>query len=53
MIPLQARDTLALGQPGGLSELAQRSTIEEGFQDVLLHLLVLIQDGGKLLSQLG
>ena len=53
MIQLQARNTLAIGQQGGLSELAQLSTIHEGFQDVLLHLLVLIHDGGKLLSQLG
>ena len=53
MIQLQARNTLAIGQQGGLSELAQLSTIHEGFQDVLLHLLLLIHDGGKLLSQLG
>ena len=53
MIQLQAKNTLAIGQQGGLSERAQLSRIHKGLQDVLLHLLVLIHDGGKLLSQLG
>ena len=53
MIELQAGNAFAVGQDGGLAELAKLAAINEGFENVLLNVEVVVDDGGKLLSELG
>ncbi len=52
MIKLQARNTLAVGQDGRFSQLTQLATIGKSFQDVLLHVEVVVRYGGHFLAQL-
>lgn len=53
MIELQAGNAFAVGKEGGLTELAELAAIDEGLQDVLLDIEVVVDDGGKLLSERG
>src|ERR1700732_1843415 len=53
MIELQPGDPSAAGEDSGLAELAKLAAIDEGFQDVLLNVEVVVGDGGKLGSELG
>lgn len=53
MIEFQTRDAPAVGQNGGLSELAELATIQKGFQDILLNIEVTVVDGGQFFSKLG
>ena len=53
MIQLQTRNAFAVGQEGGLAEFPQLAAIDEGFQNVLLNLQVVVGDGGRFLSELG
>ena len=47
MIQLQAGNAFAVGQQGGLAEFAQLAAIDEGFQNVLLNVEVVIDNRGK------
>ena len=51
MIELQAGNPFAVGEDRGLAELAKLAAIDEGFENVLLHVEVVVDDGGKLLSE--
>ena len=53
MIELQAGNPFAVGEDGGLTELAKLAAIDEGFENVLLNVEVVVDDGGKLLPKLG
>jgi hypothetical protein len=53
MIELQAGNAFAVGEESGLAELAQLATIDEGFQNVRLNVEVVVDDGGKFLSEFG
>jgi hypothetical protein len=46
MVEFEAGDAFAVGQDGGLGELAELSTIDEGLQDVLLDVEVAVDDRG-------
>ena len=51
MIQFQAGNALAVGQQGRLAELAELAPIDEGFQDVLLPIEVVVDDRGELLLE--
>jgi len=53
MIELQAGNPFAVRQDSGLAELVKLATIDEGFENVLLNVEVVVDDGGKLLSKFG
>jgi hypothetical protein len=53
VIQLQARYALAGGQDRGSGEFSQLFPVNEGFQYILLDVLVVMVDGGELLAQLG
>ena len=53
MIELQAGNPFAVGEDRGLAELAKLAAIDEGFQNVLLNVEVIVDDGGKFLSEFG
>jgi hypothetical protein len=50
MIELESRDAFAVGQNCGLSQLSQLPAIDEGLQDVLLHVVITVDDGVQFLS---
>ena len=52
MIQLQTRDAFAVREDGGLAEVPQLTAIEEGFQDVLLNIQIVVNNRGKLLTEL-
>src|SRR5260370_29450312 len=49
MIQFQTGDALAAGKPGRLGQLAQLPTVDKGFQDVLLDILIVVDDLGHAL----
>lgn len=51
VIELQTRDAFAVREDSGLAEVPQLATIEEGFQDVLLNIQVVVNNRGKLLTE--
>ena len=51
MIEFQPWNALAIGEHGRFSQLTQLATIEEGLQDILLHVEVVVGDGGHFLAQ--
>jgi hypothetical protein len=53
MIELQTRDAFAVGQDGGLAEVPQLAAIEGGFQDVLLNIQIVVDNGRKLVAEFG
>src|SRR5918994_448684 len=52
MIEPQARDAFAAWQEGRLAEFLQLAAIDEGLQNILLHVQVGVEDRGLLLSEL-
>ena len=52
VIELQTRDALAVRQDGGLAEVPQLTAIDEGFQDVLLNIQIVVHNRGELLTEL-
>jgi len=53
VIELKAGDALSLGQGGGGNEFLELAAIDESFQDVLLSIVVVVNDLGHALTQLG
>jgi hypothetical protein len=53
MVDLQPGDPLATGPHRRLAELAQQTTVHEGFQDVLLDIEITIDDRLQRRAQLG
>jgi len=53
VIELQAGNPFAVGQDRGLAELVKLAAIDEGFENVLLNVEVVVDDRGKLLPELG
>jgi hypothetical protein len=51
MIELEAGNPFAVGEDSGLAELAKLAAIDEGFENVLLNVEVVVDDGGKLLLE--
>src|SRR5262249_41492226 len=47
VVQLQARHTFAGGEDGGLAQGPELPAIDEGLQDVLLHIEVAIENGGE------
>src|SRR5260370_2033550 len=51
VIELQTGDAFAVREDGGLAEVSQLAAIEEGFQDVLLNIQVVVNNRGELLAE--
>src|SRR5260370_24985036 len=51
MIQMETGNALAVGKNGGLAQSSQLATIDEGFQNVLLDIQVVVHNGGKLLAE--
>ena len=51
MIEFQTGDAFAVGQDGGLSELAQLAAVDKSLQDVLLDVEISVGDGGEPFTQ--
>jgi len=44
LIELQTRDASAVGKNRGLGELAKFLAVHKGFQDILLHVQIVVDD---------
>ena len=51
LVQLQARDASAVGEKRGLGELVKFLAIHKGFQDILLHIQIAIDDASQLVPQ--
>jgi hypothetical protein len=52
MIQLKARNAFPVEEQRRFSEFAELSAVQEGFQDVLLDIQIVVDDGGHLLAEL-
>jgi hypothetical protein len=52
MMELQTGDAFAVREDGGLAEVSQLTAIEEGLQDVLLNIPIVVNHRGELLTEL-
>lgn len=53
LIELQTRDASAVGKERGLGKFAELLSVHKGFQNILLHIQIAVEDAVKPLSQLG
>ena len=53
MIELQPGNPFTVGEDSGLAELPELAAINEGFQNVLLDIVIVVDDGRKLGSKFG
>ena len=53
MLELQTRDASAVGKNRGLGELAKFLAVHKGFQDILLHVQIAVDDAIEPLLQWG
>src|ERR1700731_4461668 len=53
MVEFQAGNPFTTGKHCGLCQLTQLTSVDEGFQDVLLDAEIVVANGCQLLSQLG
>jgi hypothetical protein len=53
MIELQPGNPFTVGEDSGLAELPELAAIDEGFQNVLLDIGIVVDDGRKLGSKFG
>ena len=53
MIELQPGNPFTVGKDSGLAELPELAAIDEGFQNVLLDIVIVVDDGRKLGSKFG
>jgi hypothetical protein len=51
VIQLESWNAFAIGENRRLSELQQLSTVDEGFQDVLLDVVISVDDGREFVAK--
>jgi hypothetical protein len=52
MVEFQAGNPFTTGKHCGLSQLMELTSVDEGFQDILLDAKIVVANGGELFSQL-